>query len=165
MAALSLTVRAESTNVNANVNGITNNTNVQQAIVSILMGSKNVGGDIYDASKSVLAGGIDLVKNQAPELVTEFLKWKFTEALIWTIGGLILFIFGAIVSFISIKKLFFCPTKSNEEYIPVLIFLGLLPVLIGCIGFFYHIFTIIQIWIAPKIYLIEYIADIIKNHH
>lgn len=151
-------VRAEQTNSPSTLAAIGSNTNVQGAIVSILMGAKNVGGDIYDASKSAIAASVDMVKSQAPELVTEFLKWKFAEALTFVVMGAILLIAGLWMAYVGWRM------DDADAGVLVFIFLGLLPILGGLIVIGVNAMTVIQIWIAPKIYLIEYIVNIVKNH-
>lgn len=152
------------TTVNAQTNtigGITSNTNVQDVIVSILTGVKSAGGEIYDVSKSAIASSIDMVKSQAPELVTEFLKWKFTEASIWCVFGIILVVIGIYGTYKGIKM---AGTDYELLQPPVIMFGGVVPLTIGIIMFASHIFDVVQIYVAPKIYLIEYIVNVVKHH-
>jgi len=143
---------------------ILTNTNIQNAISGILMGVKDAGGEVFNASKDVIAGGIDLVKTQAPELITEFLKWKFTEAMIWFIFSLTLLTAGIIAA----VKFFTYYNKHSREYgskgyILGGVLFGILPAIAGLIMSVCNIFPVIQIWIAPKIYLLEYVMARIHN--
>src|SRR6185503_19457189 len=60
-------------------------TNINQVMIEILSGVKNASGDIYKFSKQEIGQGYDFLKQQAPQVVAEFLKWKLVEAIIWTI--------------------------------------------------------------------------------
>lgn len=143
-----------SSSVYADTNtGVGSNTNIQQAIVSILMSGKNVGGELYDASKSAIVSGIDLVKTQAPELVTEFIKWKFTEAIVRIVFGIALLIVGGYI----IKRMY------NSYDVPLVIVAGIFPTTIGVLVVGFNIMTAIQIWVAPKVYLIEYVVSSIRR--
>lgn len=166
IAALFISTASAQTNTTSSVGSITGNTNVQTVIVDILMGVKNASGEIYDVSKSAISSGIDVVKSQAPDIITEFLKWKFTCALIFVIMGLILIVAGGSVIFYC---LFYCYKKPDifydtEVLILASIFLGGLPIVTGTALTLVNIFPLVQIWIAPKIYLIEYIVSVVKTH-
>lgn len=145
-----------STNTATVVSSISSNTNVQQAIVSILMGAKSVGGDIVDASKTAIVSSLDMIKSQAPDLIEEFLKWKFTYYTMLSIIGLVLLILGIIVTIWTIKV-------DDMDYVPLCIFGGIIPSVVGSILFFSNVFTAVQIYIAPKIYLIEYVVSMVRR--
>ena len=137
-------------------NSIMTDTNINQAIVSILSGVKSAGGEVYSASKTAIASGIDIVKAQAPDLVHEFVKWKFAEAAVFTIIGVI----GLLVIFTSWYK--FNKKCDWDGEVMTLSSLVCAVITIPCCVLTCNIMTMIQIWIAPKIYLIEYIVKAIK---
>ena len=144
-------VRAAETNT---INSVANNTNITQAIVSILSGAKNVGGDIYDTSKVAIGQSVDFIKQQTPDIIEQFIKWKFCEAMIYTISGLI----GIISLAILIWYLVYQLIKSNNlESLP---FVGILviPLFLCCRGLA-HIMDACYIYCAPKVYLIDYIVS------
>ena len=140
-----------------NTNSIITDTNISQAIVGILSGVKNASGEVYNASKTAIASGIDLVKHQAPDLIHEFLKWKFAEAAAWTILGLVGIIAIVIIWYKSCKTL-------SWEIEPLIVLSGFGIVFsVPCIAaIITNGFVMLQIWIAPKIYLIEYVVRHIK---
>lgn len=145
-----IVTHAETTNSSSSIVG---NTNVQNAIVSILMGVKGVGGEVYDASKSAIAAGIDMVKTQAPELVQEFVKWKFTEALIYIIGSSLILVAAGVFFFNAYKY-----RHDIEVYAPCSM-IGCLIGLVGVLCVTRNLMVVMQIWIAPKVYLIQYVID------
>lgn len=146
-----LVARADETNM---VKAITNDTNITQAIVSILGGAKDVGGDIYDTSKLAISKSVDFVKQQAPDLIESFVKWKFVEAAVYTVAGAIGLILAIYLGIYFSKKAY----SSGEEFLimpAIFSFAATIPSMIG----FSNIMTCLYIYTAPKVYLIEYIMN------
>lgn len=74
----------------------TMSTNLNEVVIQMLSGFKDAGGEVYGASKVALAQSVDFVKEQAPDIIREFIAWNFFENLtfylIWLIPSVV-FIF------------------------------------------------------------------------
>jgi hypothetical protein len=142
------------------ISNVATNTNVQQAIVSILMGAKDVSGDIYNSSKDVIGQSVEFVKAQAPDLVKEFLRWKFTQALLVSLFGL--FIIGVAL---FIGRWFIKAADGDADVEVPGYMIGIFGTLIGSALFIFWIMDVVQIAVAPRIYLLEYVVKIVQSHH
>lgn len=101
----------------------------------------------------------DFILEQTPDSIQQFLAWKFVEHLVS--GGLLTFIMVMFISifFFNIKYI----ENSNTPTIK-----GIFCFTCGIIGMFLlfpffcysipHFMSAVQIYIAPKIFLIEYYA-------
>jgi predicted ferric reductase len=148
----------DETNVVNSVNSIAANTNITQAVISILSGVKNVGGEIYDTSKVAIGQSVDFVKQQAPDVVEQFLKWKFFESAIYTVSGLVGFILIGLIVYFSLRAMI---KYESWEMSPILM-VFILPC-IPCWCGLSHIMTCAYIYCAPKVYLIDYIITNLKH--
>ena len=84
------------------------------------------------------------------------------EAIIWCVFGVILMVVCSIIAYKGFKL------SEADEYGPdgpmaMAVFVGILPCAVGILMFCINIFTVVQIWVAPKVYLIEYIVKLVKN--
>lgn len=98
---------------------------------------------------------------QAPEVIQQLLQWKFTISLIIFCVG----IFLIIASLVATYKIFFYYKEKNKgsydegaEFFSLSILFG---VLVGAILLSNSI-DWLQIWIAPKLYLLEYASSLLK---
>jgi hypothetical protein len=102
----------------------------------------------------------DFVVEQSPEVVQQLLMWKMIISMIGFFA-VVLSIF-ALVVWLS-KAMIFLKKMDDAEIIPLCIFgaviHGALTLLIGK-GF--GAFTWLKILIAPKLYLLEYAAALVK---
>lgn len=91
----------------------------------------------------------ELVMEEAPLLIQEFLNWKLAECIIILIFSLVLFA-------IAVKCVRGLNNAEDDEETAYLIFGCVLLGIPSVILFAVWIFDLIQILIAPKIYLLEY---------
>ena len=98
------------------------------------------------------AGGF--VATEAPIVVEQLLAWNYTISMIWFCLAIIVVVFGTIVGYVLEKT-------CNEEGVTVFLFAicSIVGFFICCTG---NGLTWLQIAIAPKLYLLEYAADLIK---
>jgi type III secretion system FlhB-like substrate exporter len=140
-------------------------TNTQETVNSILIdvlkGVKDAGSEMYATSKVGLAKAVDFAMEQAPIVVQEFLSWKMGEAIfnviLYTIAAIVLFC----VARFLLKKIKNTEIDYPEEIVPVA--LGFMfSVVMFCLVTFLHIKpnieTIIQIKLAPRVYILEYVT-------
>lgn len=108
--------------------------------------------DTINSTKEGITQGIDFASKQIPDVIEQLLKWKMVEASVYMVGGVIL-----ILTAIYVYRKFL---KESDGAIVVLS----LPLGVGgIVCFTKNILTILQITVAPKIYLIEYVSHLVKS--
>lgn len=98
--------------------------------------------------------GADFVAEQAPETIRQMLTWGIVEHAFYAV------IFAACAA-----ALYWFAKQCGKEKCPDLAVLGCVSLLgsIGCCaGVCVNIFTMLKIWVAPNIYLIEWAASMVK---
>jgi hypothetical protein len=128
------------------------NSALDEALICVINKTTAVTGEAIDGVKSVTGKTIDFVTAQAPELIHQLLVWKLTEAILY----FVLSIISIILCVHSTKKLY---KSSDGAVLLVTEFLGLFSIIISAVSFS----DILQITFAPKIYLIEYAAHLLRN--
>lgn len=101
----------------------------------------------------------DFVVQEAPIVVEQLLAWNFAFSLIWFIGGATMFMITVIYTALFWRK------KWHQGDDELMGGLGIaLPVVSTAIATFLVCcnLTWLKIAIAPKLYLLEYAADLIK---
>ena len=126
--------------------------------------------NVVDLTKEGVVKAVAILQDQAPLLVREILNWNFTMSLIQLFGGIALLVF----TFIAIKIVI----KTNKEgYSGDNSYLSAgdmsKVIIFGITGFFTLMFGIgtvicvksfiwLQILLAPKLFLIEYVKTLVK---
>lgn len=109
----------------------------------------------------------DFAVEQVPPFITEYLHWKFWEAATHTVIFMIpiLIIWGLYIRFRKFIWGLAIDKYGDIDPFSVLVFSGtVLLIVITCIMFpLEHIKDMIQISIAPKVYLLEKAAEIVKQ--
>lgn len=125
------------------------NENLQNAVTALI--EKSLGA--LESAQNFLVAEI-------PDVIQQLLMWKFTISLIYfSLGMFFILIFPVIANLIAWKY-----TKKFEMendpwlFTPSLLF----SILSVVVGWCMVNLTWLQIWIAPKIFLIEYAAKLIK---
>lgn len=140
------------------------NEQLQQALTAIL--NKTMSG--VDA-------GVNFLSAEIPDVIHQLLLWKMVYSLVIFIGGVILLTATVVFVYKQTRKVEAESNGSWRKYKETLCFdndgdvhPGIIAVIIGgCFGAGFGIggmtnLTWLQIWIAPKIYLIEYAASLAK---
>ena len=108
-----------------------------------------------------LASGADAIivfgQEQVPEVLHQLLLWHMTSALI----GVLL----CIACFIAAGLIFRRISKHDhyEEFIPIIFFASLMGIIGGLISLCENLHTVLFILLAPKLYLMEYAASLVKG--
>ena len=110
----------------------------------------------------------DFAVENIPPFIEEYLTWKFWEAAAYTCFTLIPIIILLAIYSIVIKKLWNWSTKQSgytdglSRLVPIILTAF---VLIGTICTFpiQHIMDMIQIAIAPKVYILEQASQLVKE--
>jgi hypothetical protein len=142
-------------------------TNINQVMIEILSGTKDAAKEIYGASKEAIHKSIDFVGTQAPDVIQQFLTWRFFKALTW--AGFFFFVAG-ICFFFSYKSMKF-QQRSREnsddhavgcvfKWIFIIVALAFIT-----FGGGTNTLEMVKIKVAPKVYLIEYVVDLIHGNN
>jgi len=141
------------------------NEELQKALTEILNGTLSAAGD---AKQFLMA--------EIPEVVQQLLMWKLAEASVWMLFGVVLAVGGIITNWKIFKSKpdGKTPLRSwawrvwsdgdiwmEAGALIACIFSGAVG-FIGVLVTLINLATALQIWIAPKIYLIEYAATLVN---
>lgn len=98
----------------------------------------------------------DFVTDQAPDVVQQLLAWKFAQALVVGLMCAVVFLICAYHVYRVLRS-----DRAEDWHEPVVILCTLFgaPSLMLAVP---YLLDALQIWLAPKVYLIEYTANLIK---
>lgn len=138
-------------------------TNVNQVMLEMLTGVKNASGDIYNFSKQELGQGYDFVKQQAPEVVKEFIRWQIAEACVWILSfsGLagVMFYFARQLKLSAANgSSSYRGDKTAGKWVMRIVASLMLIITLGVNGM--HIAKCV---VAPRVFIIEYVVDMVKS--
>lgn len=113
---------------------------------------------------------VDWLYEQSPEIVNQLLVWKGVESLLHFILGIILIIVPSLLIFKFTPKLkdFISNSKIKENdkgFIFILLSIAISAALLiptQSFGWDLLNLTWLKIYISPKVYLLEYLAEVIK---
>lgn len=125
---------------------------LQAALIRLLTGTADA-----------MTAGASFLQAELPEVVRQLLLWKLISAL--TVGSLLAAV--AIVWFvIATRKVVRWEAKAEEpsKGLGWALFLAFsLPALTAGAGAIALYLRAVQIWLAPKVYLLEYVARLVKG--
>ena len=119
---------------------------------------------IAEKTKEGLLKAIDIAQEQCPLLIQEVLKWNFTISIVWCMFGAIVFvssIIGLIKSYKYLDNQLEIGTSGIDKGDQFFSLFFLIPIVCG-IGVMLSNYEWLQILIAPKLFLLEYIGNLIK---
>lgn len=126
---------------------------------------------ILEQAVSGVQAGVSLLSAELPDVIHQLLMWKMIESLIWCIGGVAFTVIAIrwFLKFVGKGKELDAKYKATlthdeqgnlAEWSPV----SLIPlVIIVLIAMNTINITWLQILIAPKVYLIEYAANLVTK--
>jgi hypothetical protein len=103
-----------------------------------------------------IAQGKDFVLEQAPDVVQQLILYKRIE---YTFYAILCTLIIVVVSYVSIKCF---RTLKYEDKIPVCILLSGIPICLLAPIFLGFIPELLKVWIAPKVFPLEYLAGLVK---
>jgi hypothetical protein len=131
---------------------------LDQALIDVINKSTAVGGEVYDGAKKATGQAIDFAMQQAPDLIHQLLLYHFVISLVWFVVGLLITLSSIYFGYVACKN--YASKKWDDAYSPLVMFL------IFPIGFGFTVISAntdwLKIWLAPKIYLLEYAANLLK---
>jgi len=109
--------------------------------------------------------GKDFIIEQAPDVIQQLLAWKFTMSLIGFSAGAVLFVISLPIFLYHINKFDrnkYSDHSYNEQDKHIIY--CIVSAIAGVASLFIIFFNLawLQIWIAPKVYLLEYASHLIK---
>lgn len=111
--------------------------------------------------QSGVQAGVSFLSAEIPDVIRQLLIWKAVEASVWAFVGLLFLLLN-----IPILRWAFKYHETYEEcYFPGHIMAGVCYLLVSTpivFTVFSNLLTVLQIWVAPKVWLIEYAASLVK---
>lgn len=134
---------------------------LEQILVDTINKATEVSGKAVDKVGEVTTKSIDFAIEQIPDIIHQLLYWKVAEASLYILLGFVLAYF-----LILVGKYVYKATKEGGD-LPLFYLYFVMSSIVGGISVgclvFNNLLIIAQIWIAPKIYLIEYASKLIKS--
>ena len=166
LSTLSTLAMAETTAVASNVQAAVS-TNVNQVLVEILSGVKGASGEIYSFSKQELGKAYDAVKEQAPQVITEFLRWRMFRSIVYIAIALSAFLVCMYIASRMKKYRFTESADDNFGRDIGIVTAGYWVLRLGSLFALFivsvpNLLIITQILVAPRVYIIEYVIDLVK---
>lgn len=132
-------------------------TELEQVLVDTIQSAGNLTGDVVNGVKTVGTKAIDFASEQIPDVIHQLLLWKFTISLIWFSTGVI----SLILLGIGLKKYWDTDIDIEIKAISTVFFGGLIG--FASLAIIFTNLTWLKIWIAPKLFLLEYATDLIRK--
>ena len=129
---------------------------LEQALIKSIDGIQKTGTELVEA-----------LYQQAPEVVEQLLLWHGVESLITFIIAFVVMV-GVPLAYYKAAKSFFIKQEVQKwrDQFPFWLISGVsgAAVSIFTIAFTTNTMNIkwLKIWLAPKVYLLEYLADLVK---
>lgn len=134
---------------------------LEQVLVDTIQKATAVTGEAIDGVKGVTGKAIDFASAQIPDVIHQLLLWKMAEASVYLVASCI-----AIWLFFVLRKRVIEYVKASFDEAMGLAFYyvigGLALILVPVLHIVANLLVILKITLAPKLYLIEYVAKLIK---
>lgn len=112
--------------------------------------------EVIEQAQKAGAEAFLFTKEQAPDIINQLLIWQFWSGILVGLFCFIILSLMATIYFITLKRNNY-RTDGFIEFI--FLMLGTLPAIVGVC----HIGSAIKIYLAPKVYLLEYAASLINK--
>lgn len=130
-------------------------TTLEKTLIDSIEGIKKTGTELVDA-----------LYEQAPEVINQLLLWNAVESFIKFIASLLLLCIPFALYKLGVyayKKFEVAEFHDEGPFWIVSIIVGTFGTFISIGLFFEHVsLTWLKIWLAPKVYLLEYLAAFVK---
>jgi hypothetical protein len=104
-----------------------------------------------------LEQGAAFIQGEVPVYIEELLKWKAANAIVWLVLGFVLLVFGIIMCIVGFKRL--AKSDFSDEVCQII---GTITLVCSIPFIMYNTLKLLQITLAPRVYLVEYLMDIIN---
>lgn len=124
--------------------------------------------EVINKVTSGVEGAIEFSKEQIPDVLEQLLMWNMCESIMWLVIGLVLVVTSVKMFFgwNSRKKVILSSDYCGEDKEDLQTIWWVVLIVIGVAGIpfvIYNTLEIIKIIVAPKLYLLEYAADLVKQ--
>ena len=148
-------------------------TNINQVLIEMLSGVKDASKEMYGASKEAVHKSVDFIAEQAPDVIKQFLMWRFFRAVTWAciftfVAGVCLFFVNKLKKYQAVADKGSRYNDNPSEHQVTTFFkwaLGVVACLFIIFGVGTNAFEMVKIKVAPKVYIIEYVVDTIQDHN
>lgn len=123
---------------------------------------KNAVADVITKATATVGDAKDFVLAQLPDVVKQLLAWKLAMSLIECISGLLLLIF-IVSAWVRTVRYGKREDWGEDDWFTIAFIGAIATVILGGIGAALINFTWLEIWIAPKVFLIDYAKTIIDH--
>ena len=124
------------------------------------MGIDNDTVDQFLSSMAeTLKNAKDFALEQLPIVAQEILKFNLAMAITWMVVGLIMIV----ISFIFQIRVVVPTVKEDIDYVPMYI-IPSLGYLAGGLLILLNVMSALKITLAPRVYLLEYMAQLLTHH-
>lgn len=110
--------------------------------------------DYVGTIKDYTVQGIEFSKEQVPLVVEEFLKFELLKNVVWAVFFLLIVIGLTTLTVVILKN------EDADELVGFAIFTSILDI-VFFIVLVHYIIDIVKLWVAPKVYLIEFVAGLV----
>lgn len=139
---------------------------LEQVLVTTIQKASTTTGEVYDATKGVTIKAVDFASQQIPDVIHQLLLWKMWEnVVIWTVSLGVIWLFFRLNKWFLAREAAANLAKEYYDHVPhsmFMIFGGVSMVLGGATSAVIALLTIIKIIVAPKLYVLEYAAGLLK---
>lgn len=145
-------------------------TNLNEVVVQMLSGLKDASGEVYAASKMALVKSIDVVKEQAPDVVRQFIAWSFARSLLLYLVWLIP-VGAGIYAAIRVKRYGrdngIAQWNDDDKIgnVVTIILFWCASAVIFMVDTCNYGMDCLQIAVAPKVYILQYVIETAKALH
>lgn len=119
--------------------------------------------EVIERASSGVEAGVGFLTAELPEVVDQLLMWSLVHSLVINVVALTCFGFSAWFCLVGVRKIkaYNWAWEGDEK---TMIVLGYI---LGGIALFFSLVFLnlqwLQIWLAPKVWLIEYSADLVSK--
>ena len=103
-------------------------------------------------------------QEQIPAFIEEVLRFKVYEESVDILWGLLFIVVGILVIYITSFRKYGDEKEtlieSDEDFVPVSFFFGLLPIIFGILMGITSSLDVVKIKVAPRMYMLEYIKEL-----
>lgn len=116
--------------------------------------------DIADRLLTWIQSGADFAIREAPDLARQIVTWEIASSIVWIVISII----GIFVAYKMKKFLDEYKEKSYDDPIPIFGFVGTASsFILSFICIFTQVFDITKAYFVPKIFLIEYLSNLVRH--
>lgn len=115
---------------------------------------------MIDITVQSVSDVVEFGKQQIPDIINQLLMWKMAESGVWLVFGLIFLTVGMFFSNHYYERL---EELEGGMGMAVRIIGSFISLLAGSIMIVRNLLDVLYIWLAPKVWLIEYGAELVKK--